>query len=63
MSRPMRRYMEKFEALDLSAGTYHARKLPRGRCTHRDFLEYLNAYTETDFDLDWVDMILEKELD
>lgn len=38
-----RRYVEKFEALDLAAGIYHARQLPRMRYTGQDFLEYLSS--------------------
>jgi hypothetical protein len=44
MNRPMKRYVEKFEALDFAAGTYNARTLKRERYNQRDFLEYLSAY-------------------
>ena len=60
MSRPMRRYMEKFEALDLAIGTYHARKLPRTKYNNRDFIEYLNTYTEDDLEVVWM---FENDLD
>jgi len=40
----MKRYVEKFEALDFAAGTYSARTLKRERYNQRDFLEYLSAY-------------------
>lgn len=43
MNRPVRKYVEKLESLDLSAGTYHARRLPpRARYNRRDFYEYLS---------------------
>jgi hypothetical protein len=42
MKRPLRRYVEKFEALDFAAGTYHSRQLPRARYNGTDFLEYLS---------------------
>jgi hypothetical protein len=44
MNRPIKRYVEKFEALDFAAGTYNARLLKRERYNQRDFLDYLNAY-------------------
>ena len=46
MNRPVRRYVEKHEAIDLSSGTYHARRLPRARYNQMDFLEYLSAYED-----------------
>jgi hypothetical protein len=63
MNRPVRRYMEKFEASDLSTGTYHARKLPRFRSNKRNFLEYLSAYPEDELERDWMDIILEQDLE
>ena len=48
MNRPMKRYVEKFEALDFSAGTYNSRTLKRERYNQRDFLEYLNSYDSID---------------
>lgn len=50
MNRPIRRYVEKFEALEFGAGTYHARKLSRARYNHTDFMEYLNAYGVEDME-------------
>jgi hypothetical protein len=42
MNRPVRKYVEKLESVDFSAGTYHARKLPpRARYNRMDFYEYL----------------------
>jgi hypothetical protein len=38
-----RRYVEKFEALDLAAGIYHSRQLPRTRYNSQDFLEYVTT--------------------
>jgi hypothetical protein len=61
MNRPVRRYMEKFEASDLSTGTYHARKLPRFRSNSRNFYEYISEYIDDDLEMDWVDTVLEKE--
>jgi hypothetical protein len=46
----MRRYVEKFEALDFAAGTYHARQLPRTRYHQIDFLDYLSAMAFEDLD-------------
>lgn len=55
MNRPVRRYVEKFEALDIAAGTYHARKLPRARYNRTDFLEYLSEL-EAETDAHWEDL-------
>lgn len=44
MNRPIKRYVEKFEALDFAAGTYNARSLKRERYNQRDFLDYLSTY-------------------
>lgn len=43
------RSVEKFEALDLAAGIYHARQLPRMRYNGQDFMEYLDS-------MQWEDM-------
>ena len=43
MNRPVRKYVEKLESLDFTAGTYHARRLPpRARYNRNDFYEYLS---------------------
>ncbi|HEY9746218.1 MAG TPA: hypothetical protein V6C99_08385 [Oculatellaceae cyanobacterium] len=63
MNRPVRRYMEKFEAADMSGGKHHARRLPRFRGNNRDFLEYLSSYSEEDLEKDWIDRIIEDELE
>lgn len=46
MNRPVRRYVEKYAALDLSAGIYQTRKLPRARYNRADFMEYLSVQGE-----------------
>jgi len=52
-SRSVRRYVEKLEALDFAAGTYHARRLPpRAKYNRNDFYEYLNAMESMDNVLD-----------
>lgn len=61
MNRPMKKYVEKFEALDFAAGIYSSRTLKRERFKQNDILEYLNAYDllqeeprfEVEFDPDW----------
>jgi hypothetical protein len=55
MNRPVRRYVEKLEAMDFSAGTYHARKLPRARYNRTDFMEYLNIMQSVDDPLSEID--------
>jgi hypothetical protein len=50
MKRPLRRYVEKYEALDFAAGVYHARQLPRIRYNGTDFLEYLSEMEWDDFE-------------
>ena len=44
MNRPLKKYVEKFEALDVAAGIYQSRTVKRERYNQKDFLEYLNAY-------------------
>ena len=48
-----RRYMERFEALDLAAGIYHSRQLPRTRYNSQNFLEYFTtmAWEETQVEM------------
>jgi len=53
MHRPAKRSMEKFQAMDLSAGIYPARHLTNSRYTHHDFLEYLNTFAEDELDLEF----------
>ncbi len=55
MNRPMKKYVEKFEALDLTAGLYQTRSLKRQRYKQKDFIEYLDAYDTLNFesDLGW----------
>jgi hypothetical protein len=43
MKHAARRYVDKFEAFDFTAGKYHARKLPKLRYHQTDFLDYLAA--------------------
>ena len=44
MNRPVRKCVEKLESLELSAGTYPARRLPpRARYNRKDFYEYLSV--------------------
>jgi hypothetical protein len=56
MNRPLKKYVEKFEALDVAAGIYQSRTVKRERYNQKDFLEYLNAYellgTEPEFYLE-----------
>ncbi|WP_373532972.1 hypothetical protein [Vampirovibrio sp.] len=56
MNRPLKKYVEKFEALDVAAGIYQSRTLKRERYNQNDFLEYLSAYellgAEPDFRLE-----------
>ncbi len=51
MKRPVRRYEEKFEAMDLAAGIYPSRQLPRMRYNKADFMEYLNLMDALEDDL------------
>lgn len=44
MNRPMKKYVEKFEAMDLAAGIYSSRSLKRERYNTNDILEYLSVY-------------------
>lgn len=44
MNRPMKKYVEKFEALDFTAGIYNTRTIKRERYNKNDFLEYLSVY-------------------
>ena len=60
MNRPMKKYVERFAALDMAAGIYQSRALKRGRYNQHDFLEYLSAYDlydmmddEPDFSFDF----------
>lgn len=57
MNRPMKKYVEKFEALDLTAGLYQTRSLKRQRYKQKDFVEYLDAYDAFNFeaDLGWTE--------
>jgi hypothetical protein len=43
MSRSLKRYVGKIEALDFAAGTYNTRTIKREKFNQHDFLEYLNA--------------------
>lgn len=45
MKKPVKRYVERMEALDLAAGVYQTRSLPRSRHSYNrtDFLDYLSA--------------------
>ncbi|WP_303672603.1 hypothetical protein [Vampirovibrio chlorellavorus] len=46
----MKKYVEKFEALDLTAGLYQTRSLKRQRYKQKDFIEYLDAYDTLNFE-------------
>lgn len=59
MNRPIKRYVEKFEALDFAAGTYNTRTLKRERYNQRDFLDYLNAYELIEHEPTFTDEALE----
>lgn len=62
MKRSVRRYVEKMEALDFAAGTYHSRRLPpRAKYNRKDFFEYLNAMDSTDEMLDDITDLLDPE--
>lgn len=54
MQRPVRRrYVEKFEAFDYAAGTYHARQLLRTRYNGNDFMEYLSEIEWEETEMSW----------
>ena len=59
MNRPMKRYVEKFEALDFTVGTYSTRTVRRGRYNQRDFLDYLSVYELMDNEPGFEDMAWE----
>ncbi len=52
MNRPMKKYVEKFEARDFAAGIYNTRSFKRERYNQNDFLEYLSAYDLMQIEMD-----------
>lgn len=57
MKRPMKKYVEKFEAQDLVAGLGQTRSLKRQRYKQKAFIDYLDAYQALDLDAEqpWPD--------